>query len=142
MTTPVPKFTYRNLERGQRLLTIQHEISRDFHARYCRSTGEEDPFYVTPDENGDLILPPAVASIFSTHVLGQPGVARPSGDIHAQQESEFVRPIRVNDVLTTTGYVVDKYERNERKFLVFDTLSVDAGDKLVLRCRVTISVPE
>jgi 3-hydroxybutyryl-CoA dehydratase len=142
-TTTIPNFTYDTLEPGQRLGTLVHDITPEFVANYCGGTGDTHrwhgdgapPFAVA-------IAPSAIVTIFSVLVFGIPGTHRPSGDLHARQECEFTAPIRVGETITTTGFLVEKYKRKGRKWVVFDTHSTDRADRLVARCRVTLVIPE
>lgn len=140
---PGSYYTYDTLEPGQPLPAVVHEIDAAMHRDYCSSTGEQNRLFLEPDgADAPLILPPAVANILSTHVLGLPGVSRPSGDIHAGQVYEFVRPIQVGDVITTSGFLAEKFERRGRKYVVIDTHSLNQDGFLVARCRVTFAIPE
>jgi len=141
--TDAPAHTWSALQPGQPLGPVTHEIKAATHRDYCTATGETDSLFLAPDgSDAALIVPPAISNLFSTHVLGLPGINRPSGDIHAGHEYEFIRPVRVGDVITTHGYLIEKYRKRGRRYLIFDTLSLNAEGALVIRCRVTFVVPE
>lgn len=139
----IPHFTYDTLERGQRLGTLVHDITPDFVASYCRASGDTHAWHgAGAPPFGEPIAPTAMASIFSIFVFGIPGTHRPSGDLHARHEFEFIAPIRVGEKVTTTGFLVDKFVRKGRTYVVFDTHSIDGADRLLVRCRVTLVIPE
>jgi acyl dehydratase len=142
-TMTIPHFTYDTIEHGQRLGTLVHEITPAFVADYCRATGDAHAWHGQgAPPFGTPIAPTAMANIFSILVFGIPGTHRPSGDLHARQEYEFLAPIRVGETITTTGFLVEKYTRKGRKWVVFDTHSTDTAHRLVARCRVTLVIPE
>ena len=80
-------------------------------------------------------------TVFSTALLGDAGVNRPSGGIHAKQEYRFLAPLRVGSRLTTTGTVREKFIRNGRKTVVYESSTVDERGTELARCVVTSIVP-
>jgi 3-hydroxybutyryl-CoA dehydratase len=139
----IPHFTFDTVEHGQRLGTLVHHITPEFVDKYCRATGDMHPWHGAGGPPfGGPIAPTAIANVFSIFVFGIPGTHRPSGDVHARQEYEFIAPIRVGETVTTTGYLVEKFRRKGRKWVVFDTHSHDSAGRVLVRCRVTLVIPE
>lgn len=139
----VTYFRYDELAIGQPLMTVVHKVTRDFVRQYMEATGDNHEWYITDQSPfGQPVASPALATIFSTAVFGHGGIHRPPGDIHAKHEYEMLSPIKVGSTITTTGRVVDKYEKRGRKFVVYTTSSVDDDGVEVVRCKVTMVVPE
>ncbi|MHB8418577.1 MAG: FAS1-like dehydratase domain-containing protein [Myxococcales bacterium] len=53
--------------------------------------------------------------------------------LHGEQEFEFHRPVRPDDVITTSGKIEKIYEKAGKDFLVVETVSKDAKGELVVR---------
>jgi len=128
--------TYDTVVPGQPLRTVTHHLTPEMVADYRAATGEADPA-AEPDA-----APPAMAGILGMAVLGYPGVDRPNGDVHVEQEFRFVAPLPIDEPLTTSGHVLEKYVRNGRKYLVFDARTLDATGRLLVIGRATVAVPE
>jgi 3-hydroxybutyryl-CoA dehydratase len=142
-TTFIPNYTYDTLEPGQGLGTLVHEITPELVADYCHGTGDTHAWHGEgAPPFGTPIAPSSIVTIFSVLAFGIPGTHRPSGDLHAREDYEFIAPIHVGDTITTIGVLIEKYMRKGRKWVVFDTHSTNAADRLVARCRVTLVIPE
>jgi acyl dehydratase len=132
-------FTYATVQNGDDLGAITHHVSAELAEAYRLATGDAPPSYA---EGEAPIAPPGLAVTFSTLVFGVPGPDRPSGDIHVAHQLDCVSPLRIGQTVTSRGYVVDKYVRKGRRYVVFDTLTADERGRLLVRCRVTLAVPE
>lgn len=128
---------------GQPLGPVQHHVTERMIRDYAEATGDKHLWHVGgAPPFGGAVAHPAMATIFSTRLLGRSGIDRPSGGIHAKHEYEFLAPVRAGQTLTTTGRIVEKYIRRERKYVVCDALTVDEAGRPVARCRYTQAVPE
>jgi 3-hydroxybutyryl-CoA dehydratase len=128
---------------GDKLGPVQHRITARMIRDYAESTGDIHQWHIDGAPHfPDAIAHPAMATIFSTRLLGRSGIDRPSGGIHARHEYEFLGLICAGQTLTTTGTITEKYIRRERKYLVCDSLTVDEAGRPVVRCRYTQAVPE
>ena len=124
---------FDRIEVGQTLGPVQHHVTAEMIRRYAESVGDAHPSYA----GASPVAPPAMATIFSTRLMGRVGIDRPSGGIHAKQEYEFLAPLRAGQTVTTTGSVVEKTVRRGRNYVVYETLSVDESGRAIARCRVT-----
>ena len=134
MTQPALKpILFGDIAIGQELGPISHNLTAEMVRRYAEATGDS-----SPEAFADVpVAPPSMATIFSTRLMGRVGIDRPAGSIHAKQEYSFLAPIPSGQVVTTTGKVVEKFEKRGRLYVVFETLTVDARNRPVSRCRVT-----
>ncbi len=128
---------------GQPLGPVRHRVTARMIRDYAEATGDKHLWHAGgAPPFGETVAHPAMATIFSTRLLGRSGIDRPSGGIHAKHEYEFLGAVRAGQTLTTTGRIVEKYIRRERKYVVCDALTVDETGRPVARCRYTQAVPE
>jgi len=139
MRTPSPADPFPNalrfddLREGRTLGPVAHHVTAEMIRRYAESTGDTHPDYAGPAP----LAHPAMATIFSTRLMGRVGIDRPGGGIHAKHEYEFLAPLRAGQTVTTTGRVVSKELRRGRRYVVYETLTVDESGRAIARCRVT-----
>jgi acyl-coenzyme A thioesterase PaaI-like protein len=62
--------------------------------------------------------------------------------LHGEQEFEYVRPLRVGDVLTAESYVKDRYEKEGKRggtmtFIISETVFRDQQGEIVAYSRGT-----
>jgi 3-hydroxybutyryl-CoA dehydratase len=134
---------YGDLHVGQALGPFTHRVTERMIRDYAKATGDTQPWHtVGAPPFAAPVAHPAMATIFSTRVLGRSGIDRPSGGIHAKQEYEFLGVVRAGQVLWTKGTVVEKYERRGRKYVVCEALTVDEAGRAIARCRYTQAMPE
>jgi len=134
MNPPAPKpILFDDIRVGQALGPVTHDVTVEMVRRYAEATGDAGP----EARAADPVAPASMAALFSTRLMGRVGIDRPGGSIHAKQEYRFLAPLRAGQTATTTGTVVEKFERRGRRYVVFETLTVDAQQRPVARCRVT-----
>jgi acyl dehydratase len=135
--------TYDAIQIGQELGPVEHHVKAEMVRDYARATGDAGAAMSgesSPD--GVPLAHPAMATIFSTALLGDASANRPSGGIHARQEYRFLAPLRVGARVITSGRVLEKYIRNGRKTVVYESRTVDERGVEVARCVVTSILPE
>lgn len=130
--------TYDAIQPGQALGPVEHEVTAEMVRDYGIATGDPGP---GPGEDGEPLAPPAMVTIFSTALLGDASVNRPSGGIHAKQAYRFLAPLRVGSRVTTRGRVLEKFIRNGRKTIVYEAITCDERGVEVARCIVTSIIP-
>lgn len=123
---------------GQSFGPVHHHVTRRMIQEYAEAAGDKHLWHTDGCAPFPAVIAhPAMATIFSTRLMGRSGIDRPSGGIHAKHEYEFLGAVRAGQTLTTTGCVVDKYVKRERKYVVCDSLTVDETGRPVVRCRYT-----
>lgn len=109
---------------------------------FARAIHDDDACY--RDGPGDSLMPPV--TFLATVALWDDGTGRPAVPydmqrlLHGEQEVEFFKPIRVNDVLTAITRVTDVYRKPGRRggamtFTVCDTDFTNQRQELVARLR-------
>ena len=134
---------WADLTVGQALGPVRHRVTARMIRDYAEATGDRHAWHVggAPPYAGP-VAHPAMATIFSTRLLGRSGIDRPSGGIHAKHEYEFLGVVRAGQTLTTTGRIVEKYLRRGRKYIVCEALTADETGRTVARCRYTQAMAE
>jgi len=129
---------FEEIKVGDKLGPVQHHVCAQMIEDYAQATGDDQLWHSGgASPFAEAVAHPAMATIFSTRLMGRSGIDRPSGGIHAKHEYEFLGAVRAGQTLTTTGQVVEKYIRRERKYVVCDSLTVDEGGRPIVRCRFT-----
>ena len=127
---------YDELQVGQKFKPTTYALTKETIEKYAEAVEDRNPLYLdeTPAKNSSfkgLISHPTTAAIYSLSAIMTEG-EMPPGGIHAKQSFEFHTPARPADALTTTATVVDKYIKREKKYVVFETTTVNQkGEKIV-----------
>jgi acyl dehydratase len=127
---------YDELEVGQKFKPSTYTLTKETIKKYAEAVEDCNPIYLDETQARDsvfkgLIGHPTTAAIYSLNSIMTEG-EMPPGGIHAKQSFEFHAPVRPGDSLTTTATVVEKYIKREKKYVVFETTTVNQkGEKIV-----------
>lgn len=136
MTETAPRRRYSDVAIGEvapREPAVFHVTDAVVDA-FCRATGDLSTRYEKKPGQPRL-APPHIAAAYIIEV--QQARGGPPGGVHAKQKFQFHRAPIVGDVLSTQGTIVDKYEKNGRKYFVTRTLTHDAKGALVSEGQIT-----
>ena len=128
---------------GKQYPPVAYEVGLEKIREYARAVGETNPVYHDREAAKaagfrDVVAPPMFCVVYSAPALG-PGVLDPEVGInlatmvHGGQEFTWGEPVCVGDVITTTLTVADIHERDGKGFYVFDSLSTNQQDDVVVR---------
>jgi acyl dehydratase len=128
---------------GKQYPPVAYEVGLEKIREYARAVGETNPVYHDREAAKaagfrDVVAPPMFCVVYSAPALG-PGVLDPEVGInlatmvHGSQEFTWGEPVCVGDVITTTLTVADIHERDGKGFYVFDSLSTNQQDDVVVR---------
>jgi acyl dehydratase len=111
-----------------------YEISADAIENYIAATGDDHPWYRTPSPLGYPIAPALVvhSAVFRTFDWYLPNVF---GNLHARQEWEIFSPVRVGETLHSRSFVVDRYVKRDREYVVNEVLLMGADGRIAQRSR-------
>ena len=131
---------YENFEVGQEFETI-YELTEQRVTDFIRILGYESPM-VTPGNQqripGDVPVPPAIAASYH-NIAAVPGMTLPPGGIYLKQEFKFGTKSFMGDTMTTVTRVESKYERKGRKYIRFESQTVNQrGEEVVWGLRTRI----
>ena len=115
--------------------------------QFVEATGDKNPFYVNEEfarnsEYGGVLVPPAMANAY---FVGMPiwsvveacKIDRARA-LHAEQEYEFIKPIRPSTLLSTHYKIVDVYEKKGLSFVVVEGTTKDECGDVVIRGKIKL----
>jgi acyl dehydratase len=111
-------------------------LTKETIQKYAAAVEDMNPLYVEEELSKKssfkgLIGHPTTAAIYTLSAIMTEG-EMPPGGIHAKQRFEFIHPPRPGDTLTTTAKVAEKYIKREKKYVVFETTTINQkGEKVV-----------
>ncbi len=128
---------------GKSYPPFEYEVGREKIREYAHSVGEDNPVHhdrAAAQEAGfrDVVAPPMFAVVYSAGAVG-PAVLDPEIEIelarmlHGSQAFEWGEPVCAGDTITTTATVKDMYERDGKKFYVFESVSRNQDGQEVVR---------
>lgn len=128
-----PMVYFKDLELGQTFPEYELKITEEIADKYFRSVEDDNKVI---DETGKRLVPPTIASIFSTASYKK-FIENPHGTLHTKSEYEVVQPLYVGDNLKIQASVVDKYKKKGNNFIAIKTLA-EKEDKIALISRTTL----
>jgi acyl dehydratase len=128
---------------GKTYPPFEYEVGREKIREYANAIGETNPVHQdrqAAQEAGfrDVVAPPMFAVVYSAGAVG-PAVLDPEMGIelprmlHGSQEFEWSEPVCAGDTITTTTTVKDLYEKDGKKFYVFESVSKNQDEQEVVR---------
>ena len=130
----------------------EFKVEKEATIPFARAIGDLNPVYVDEEaaarsEVGGLIAPPTFAvKIYPMDIeLFQAAEIQIAGLVHAGQEFEFFKPIKVGTTLTCRPRIADVYEKQGKSgtldFIVFETTAYDESNEKVFTGRMTLLSP-
>ncbi len=129
---------YAELATGQEISNRTCLLDSATVSRYVDAVGDESALPPALDD-GELVPPMAVAALTLRGVLAD--LAIPGGTVHAGQELDFKRAVKVGETLTCRARLVQNSVRGDWRFMVIvlETSDIEGGD--VMEGKSTIIVP-
>ena len=128
--------TYDAIQIGTEYPPFEYELTEIQVNDYLASVQDDNLFYAQEGE-----APSAIAAIYARWVTIT-GKHLPPGTIHAKQYYHFFKAVSPGQYLTTTGKIVEKYMKNDNRYVVLETTTRDDGGDLVTIGRMTVILPE
>ncbi|OGW17898.1 MAG: hypothetical protein A3G93_09115 [Nitrospinae bacterium RIFCSPLOWO2_12_FULL_45_22] len=137
---------YDELEVGRKFKPATYTLTKETIGKYAEAVEDRNPLYLDEAQAKNsafkgLISHPTTAAIYSLASIMTEG-EMPPGGIHAKQFFEFHTPARPGDALTTTATVVDKYIKREKKYVVFETTTVNQKGEKIVTGKMTAIIPQ
>jgi acyl dehydratase len=85
-------------------------------------------------------FPPLAVSAYALKALME-RLGLPAGTLHASQELEYLRVIKVGERLHLTAHLSKPFQRGEWNFLSADVTASDTSSQPVLKAKTTVMVP-
>jgi len=137
---PNEELTFDTFYLGQKLPSYLHTLSISEIDHWCYLVGEDNPVYLDDNEAKlagfeGRIAPPMMIRVFSHMQNVFKGFDRkvPGHSIHAKGWYRFIKPVRPGDTIRTTGFVKQKYIKNNRKFLIFEFTCINQRGECVAK---------
>jgi hypothetical protein len=128
---------YDDLKIGFKFPTVSCRLDKDTISSYLKATEDGNPLYFN-----ESIVPPMTVAIYGRlgYILDMARfeLSLPKGLIHAKQMYEFTGVIREDELITTYTEVVDRYIKNNRKYVVIEMVTKNEEGKTVIIGRMTI----
>ena len=121
----------------------EYEVGREKIGEYARVIGMDDPIYHDRDaarEAGfrDVVAPPMFCVVYSSGAMG-PVLFDPevginfAAMVHGGQEFKWGVPVCSGDLITTTATCSDIFEKLDKGFYVFESVSTNQDGEEVVR---------
>lgn len=143
------KLTYDFFYIGQELPVYIHTVTEEEIDNFCKSFKEKNPIYLNDEAAKKAgfdgrIAPPMMVRYYAHFQNVFKGFQEtvPGHSIHASGEYRFINPVRPGDIITTTGKVIDKYSKRDKKFLSFELISKNQNGETVVINRHTSMWPK
>ena len=132
---------------GKTYPPFEYEVGREKIREYANAVGESSPVHhdrAAAQEAGfrDVVAPPMFAVVYSAGAMG-PAILDPELGInlmlmvHGGQEFVWSEPVCAGDTITTEASVKDIYEKDGKKFFVFESVSTNQDGAEVTRATWT-----
>ncbi len=132
--------TFEELAVGMQV-SIQNTVAEQDVIDFARVSGDHNPLhmdeeYAKTTQFGGRIAHGALSASYISAVLGNdlPG----PGAVFLELNLKFVRPVRINDTVTSTAEVIEMIERGNRVRLA---VKGEVNGKIVMRGEALIMVP-
>jgi acyl dehydratase len=114
---------------------FEYEVGREKIREYANAVGETSPVHqdreaARADGYRDVVAPPMFVVVYSAGAMA-PAILDPEIGmnlmlmVHGGQEFVWGEPVCAGDTITTEATVKDMYEKDGRKFYVFESVSTN-----------------
>jgi acyl dehydratase len=132
---------------GKEYPAFEYEVGREKIREYANAVGEANPVHHDPEAARaagfrNVVAPPMFAVVYSAGAMG-PAILDPEIGInlmlmvHGGQEFVWGEPVCAGDTITTQATVKDMYEKDGRKFYVFESVSQNQDGQETVRATWT-----
>ncbi|MDQ3935433.1 MAG: MaoC family dehydratase N-terminal domain-containing protein [Actinomycetota bacterium] len=132
---------------GKEYPPFEYEVGREKIREYANAVGEDSPVHRDREAARaagfrDVVAPPMFAVVYSAGSIG-PAILDPEIGIdlmrmvHGGQEFVWGEPVCAGDTITTRGRVKDLYEKDGRKFYIFESVSTNQDGQETVRATWT-----
>lgn len=126
--------TYDDIEVGTVLGEMEWVVTEEMVDLQCRLDLDYDEFYSLDSPWGGRVAPPQIQYRPPRWLLSRTYNVR---GLFYRWTMENVRPIRLNETLRIKSWIVDKYVKNEREFVVYAAEATDSAGQTVFRTERT-----
>jgi acyl dehydratase len=134
--------------KGKEYQEVSFAVERDRVVQFADAIGDPNPVFREPEAAkaagfGEQVAPPTFVTVMQILTSGQVVLDQELGlnyalVVHAEQEYEWHRPVRVGDVLSAVPRIADIYAKGPNEFLVIEADIKDASGESVVLARTTL----
>ena len=128
---------------GKAYPAFEYEVGREKIREYANAVGETSPVHQDREAAKaagyrDVVAPPMFAVVYSAGAMG-PAILDPEVGInlmlmvHGSQEFVWGEPVCAGDTISTAASVKEMYEKDGRKFYVFESVSTNQDGQETVR---------
>ena len=132
---------------GKTYPPFEYEVGREKIREYASAVGESNPAHHDREAARaagfrDVVAPPMFVVVYSAGAMG-PAILDPEVGInlmlmvHGGQEFVWGEPVCAGDTIATEASVKDMYEKDGRKFYVFESVSTNQDGQQTARATWT-----
>ena len=132
---------------GKEWPTTTYQVGREKIREYATALGIDNPVHLDVEVARaagfrDVVAPPMFVVVYSAGAMG-PAILDPEVGInlmlmvHGGQEFVWGEPVCAGDTITTEASVKDMYEKDGRKFYVFESVSTNQDGQETVRATWT-----
>lgn len=142
-----PELLYGDLQLGKQFEPFEMQVDTDTVGRFLEAIDEEhNPLYKnskTAEEWGynRPLAPHGLAAIYARKSYLK-NYTMPGGGILAKQDFQFLKPIFIDDRLVCKAKVVDRFQKKDRKYVVFEINTFNQNEQKVSVVRIVAIWPE
>jgi hypothetical protein len=122
--------TYEEIEVGAALESFEWVVSEDDIEKQCRLDEDYHEWYVLESPWGGRVAPPQIQYRPPRWQISRSYNLR---GVFYKWEFENVKPIRPGVSITIGGRILDKWIKNDREFVKFESVGTDAEGDVVFR---------
>ena len=134
--------------KGKEYQEVSFTVERDRVVQFADAIGEDNPVFRDAEASasqgyGEQLAPPTFVTVMQIMTSGQVVLDQELGlnyalVVHAEQEYEWQRPVRVGDVLSAVPRIADIYSKGPNEFLVIEADIKDTSGQTVVVARTTL----
>jgi hypothetical protein len=126
---------------GDVLAPVEFTITEEMVERNAWGNDDYNPWYMEDSPFGGRIVSPTYLTLFDSHSFYGYYAYPPGGSLHAKEEFEYIRPLKVGVKAKLTGKLVERYARKGRDFFVAEFMVTDEEGNELIRMRRTQAAP-
>jgi hypothetical protein len=131
-----PMVYFNDVQVGHIFPEYEFVITEEIADKYMGSIQEKNEYFLTKNEEGKRPVPPTISALFTIGAYKR-YIDNPPGGIHAKQRYEFYQSLYIGDVLVIQAKIIDKYIKNDRKYVIIKT-EVKKNNKIAVVSLMTL----
>jgi len=142
-----PELLYEDLLLGKEFEPFKMQVDTDTVDRFLMAIEEEHNLYYKSNKTAEewgynrSLAPHGLSAVYA-RLSYLKNYTMPGGGILAKQEFQFFRPVFINDRLVCKAKVIDRFNKEDRKYVVFEINTFNQNEKKVSVVRIVAIWPK